>query len=144
MASFDGQFSGIVQRWRTRARAFLCDGDPRSAVIWDQRSHITVRLQLIQDEVWVIAGSGMLVRFVAASDGEFDREGIDDVVGQILAGKAVEYFGAADRDGEDVIATGYSVGEEPVLFTGGLGQSQSRFRSRIAGPMAVRGLDYLE
>jgi len=144
MDSFDQQFAGIVQRWQPKVQAFSCAGDTRSAVIWHAQSQITLRLHLIEDEVWIIVGSGTLLRFVSASDGEFDHSGIDHVIEQVLAGNAIEYFGAVGHEHEDVIAVGYRIGEGPAAFTGGLSQNHSRFRARIAGPMAAAQLDELD
>lgn len=145
-SSYQSQFAGIVRRTGTAARAHLCDGDASEAVVWDPATEITVRLSLRGDEVWLLAGSGLLIRFVAASDGEFDHEGIDRVIGLVLRGEAVEHFGVAALDGQDAppsIPTGYRVGE-PQGYSGGLPAGQARFEARIAGPLARAHLDLTE
>lgn len=78
-----------------RVHAHLCDGDPRSAVTWSEATEITVRLfAAADDELWVLAGSGILAREVADSEGGFDLE---PLVCAILEGRAVELFGPATR-----------------------------------------------
>ncbi|KHK95506.1 hypothetical protein LK09_19235 [Microbacterium mangrovi] len=131
-----------MRRANRRARAYLCDGDPTSAVVWDPESEITIRLSLRGDEIWVIAGSGILIRFVADSGGELDHEGIAIVLTRILAGEAVEHFGVAGQDDGDAFATGYRVGTEG--FSGGFTAEEAKFRARLAGPLAVATLELPE
>ena len=144
MASpFREQFATLIRRSSTLARAYMCDGDASAAVIWDDDSEITIRLSLRGEEIWLIAGSGTLLRFVAASDGEFDHEGIAHVIDQILHGAAVEFFGVAEAAEGDVFATGFEIGQSQG-FAGGLNESQARFRARLAGPMASASLTILD
>lgn len=135
------QFAVIVRRAAQHARAHLCDGDPTSAVVWDPASEITIRLSLRSDEVWLIAGSGILIRFVTDSAGDVDIDSIATVLARILAGEAVEEFGVAGQRG-DVFATGYRVGAEG--FSGGLTADEAKFHARLAGPLAVAALDLPE
>lgn len=129
------QFASLIRHAGESVHAHLCDGDRSAAVVWDDESEITIRLSLRGDEVWIIAGSGILVRFVAASDGEFDREAIIYVIDQILTGSAVEYFGLAQSTGDDVFATGFDIGPDRE-YASGLDRSQARFRAQLAGPLA--------
>lgn len=135
-SSFSEQFQTLIRKSSTTAHAYLCDGDASAAMIWDDATHITIRLALKRDEIWLFAGSGTLVRFIAASDGEFDHEGIAQVISQILRGEATEFFGIARADADDdMVATGYEIGL-PGGFAGGLSNRQARFRTRLAGPLA--------
>lgn len=135
VTSFEEQFAELVRRISSRARAYLCDGDPRSAVAWDPESEITIRLSLKGDEIWVMAGSALLIRDVAASDGEFDLAGIDLVVDEILGGRAVEHFGLVGQSGTDVVvATGFRL--ESGRFAGGRNEGESLFKARVGGPFA--------
>ncbi len=79
---------------RTGIHAHLCDGDPRTAVAWAEESEITVRLRAADDdEMWVLAGSGLLARVIADTEGMFEMEPLTLA---ILAGRAVELFGPAE------------------------------------------------
>ena len=138
--SFDEQLAEIVSRAKASARAHLCDGDTSSAVVWDADSEITIRLSRRGDEMWLLAGSGILLRFVAASDGEFDHEGIDTAIDLILRGEAIEYFGAAGRKSDPAFATGYRI-DSAGGFSGGRTRIESLFQARLAGPMAAGRLD---
>jgi len=134
-SSFIEQFTGIVLRAKKSARAYLCDGDAHSAVVWDPDSEITIRLSLKEDEVWLIAGSGTLFRFVAASDGEFDHKGIDFVLNSILRSEVAEHFGVAGEAQYDSVVTGNHIGETND-YAGGLTADDSKYQARIAEPMA--------
>lgn len=140
LVKFDEQFGEIVRRANGSFRAYLCDGDSRSAVIWDPYTEITIRLALRNDEIWVIAGSGVLVRFVAASDDTFSDEDIDAVMAAILRGDAVEYFGGAGASTALAAATGFDVGSD-IGFSGGLGRDEAQFAARLAGPLAAAQFD---
>ncbi len=143
-SSFSKQFATLILSSNISAHAHLCDGDPSAAMVWDDDSGITIRLSLRDEEIWLIAGSGTLLRFVAASDGEFDHEGIACVIDQILHGAAVEFFGVAeDANGDDIFAAGFEIGRSQD-FGGGLNESRARFRARLAGPMARANLTILD
>ncbi|MFT7766740.1 hypothetical protein [Clavibacter tessellarius] len=103
-------------------------------MVWDESSEITVRLSLRGDELWAMAGSGVLVRFVETSEGEFDLDQVEHAVGLMLRGLAVEFFGAADDPGGEAYPSGFEIGSARA-FAGGLDEGQSRFRARLAGPM---------
>lgn len=142
--SYSEQFVALVKELGTQAASYLCDGASTSAMIWDDDSEVTIRLSLRDDEIWLIAGAGILLRFVADSDGEFDREGIAFVIDQILRGAAIEFFGVANHvGGEDIFATGYEIGPKRE-FAGGLNETQARFRARLAGPLARARLIILD
>lgn len=138
--SLDQRFANIVHRAGKSARACLCDGDARSAVVWDPASEITIRLALRRDEVWLIAGSGTLIRFVASSEGEFDDEGIDTVIDLILGGEAVEHFGVRGQKTGITFTTGYRL-DPAGGFSGGLNASESLFQARIGGPLKAARTD---
>ena len=138
--SFEEQFAQIVRGIATYANAYLCDGDPRSAVAWDPENEITVRLQLRGDEVWVLAGSGTLIRTFADSTGELEHEGLDRVIRTILSGRAIEYFGVAGYPSIADFVTGHDL-SPGIGFSGGLNAKQSQFSARIAGPLASAYLD---
>jgi len=142
-SSFGEQFAAIVRNTSRSAHAYLCDGNSAAAVAWDDNSEITIRLSLRGEEIWLLAGSGTLLRFVAASDGEFDHEGIGYVINQILHGAAIEFFGVAEDTDNVNFATGFEIGQSQE-FAGGLNGSQARFRTRLAGPMASAALTILE
>jgi len=139
VSSLSEQFAALVRRIGESTHAHLCEGDPWAAMVWDDKSEVTIRLSLRDDEIWLFAGSGVLVRFIADSDGEFDRPGITSAIDQILAGTAIEYFGVADAGHDDIFATGFDIG--PGEYASGLDGRQARFRTRLAGPMAVAGID---
>lgn len=141
--SYSEQFAALVRKTSRSARAYLCDGDSSAAVAWDDNSEITIRLSLKGEEIWLLAGSGTLLRFAAASDGEFDQEGIGYVINQILHGTAIEFFGVTEGIDNDNFATGFEIGPSQE-FAGGLNGSQARFRTRLAGPMASAALTVLE
>lgn len=134
--SFSDQFAGIVRRARNPAQAYICEGDPTSAVVWDIDNEITIRLSLKDDEVWLIAGSGTMVRFVADSNGDFDHDGIDFVISSILLSEVVEHFGAAGKLEYDFVVTGNQIGPMNE-YGGGLTAEESKFQARIAGPIAA-------
>lgn len=127
----------IVQDLSSHVEAHLCAGDPNQAVAWSPDSEITVRLASKgDDEIWVIAGSGMLVRFITASDG--DVGDVEPFVRAVLAGQAVEMFGPEDEAGaKSMIATGYRLGPKP-LFAGGATEAEATWTARVAGPFAAR------
>lgn len=136
MASSAGeQLEQLVESLRPAHRAYICDGDRSTAMAWDDESEITVRLSLRGDELWVLAGSGLLARYVVPSDGEFDLETIAEVVDGILTGGAVEFFGPASVGGSGGrVATGFRVG--PGSVSSGVDTEQAAFSARLAGPMA--------
>lgn len=131
--SFEEQFVETVHRARAWGRAYLCDGDSKSAVIWHPKSHITVRLELRADEIWLVAGAGILGRFVAASDDSFDLEGIDSAISAVLSGKATEYFGVRGQVSDDLIPTGWML---PSGDAAGRGPRESIYAARVVGPFA--------
>ena len=89
--SLERQLARIVRRARRwYARSYLCAGDPRSAVLWSDQTEITVRLALRGDQLWILAGSGLLIRIVADSEGEIVPENVEPVLRAILAGQAVD------------------------------------------------------
>ncbi len=142
--SFSEQFAVLIRKSGTSAHAHQCDGDASTAVVWDGDSEITIRLSLRNEEIWLIAGSGTLLRFVADSDGEFDHEGIAQVIDQILHGATVEFFGVTEAaEGDDIFTTGFEIGQSSG-FAGGLNKSQARFHARLAGPMACASLTILD
>lgn len=58
-------------------------------MVWSSDAEITVRLTARgDDEIWVLARSGLLIRFVAASDG--DMGDVAKVVRRIGAGEALD------------------------------------------------------
>lgn len=127
---------GVVAELRHDLEAYLCAGADREAMVWSSSTEITVRLSARgDDEIWVLAGSGLLVRFVVADDG--DPGDVAAVVRRIVAGEAVEMFG--DRDGAScpVVATGYELGPERS-FAGGLAADEALWTARVAGPFAAR------
>ena len=138
-SSYEAQFAAVVRRIGTYARAHLCEGDSTSAVAWHPENQITVRLQLRGDEVWVVAGSGTLVRVVADSFGDLLHDELDSIVRAILDGYATEYFGVAGHPSIADFATGYDLGRA-AGFAGGRNAKQSRFQARIAGPLAKAAL----
>ena len=127
----------IVEELSHDEQAYLCAGNPRQAVAWSPRSEITVRIAAkADDELWVLAGSGMLVRFVAASDGDFGD--VVTVVQTILAGRAVEMFGDRDRPRSGLtVATGFRL-DSDLTFAGGNSESEAAWTARVAGPLAAR------
>lgn len=134
-SSLRDQFGQLVASAAAIGRAHLCVGDSSSALVWDETTEITVRLALRADEVWLLAGSGLLVRFVASSEATLDVEGILDVVKEIICGNATEFFGVASgAPGADQFATGFQIASGST--SGGLGPSQSAFQARLAGPLA--------
>lgn len=77
--------------------AHLCEGDPSAAVVWSEQAQITVRLRALgDDELWVLAGEGLLARVIADSEGDFE---IEWLVRAILAGNAVEIIGPSPESG---------------------------------------------
>lgn len=138
--SFEEQFAQIVRGIATYANAYLCDGDPRSAVAWDPENEITVRLALHGDELWVVAGSGTLIRLIATSSGEHLFDEVDAIVRTILSGRAVEHFGVAGHPSIADFVTGDDLGPA-IGVAGGLNARQSQFSARIAGPLAKAYLD---
>jgi hypothetical protein len=134
-SSFSEQFTGIVLRAKKSARAYLCDGDTDSAVVWDPDSEITIRLSLREDEVWLIAGSGSMFRFVAATDSEFDHGGIDFFISSILRSEMGEHFGAVGKAQYDSVVTGHAIVVADD-WSGGLASTESKYQARIAVPMA--------
>jgi len=133
------QFLYLVERTSASANAYTCDGDTDTAFAWDSRNEITVRLALRGDEIWLFAGSGLLVRFVADSEGEFDLDGAMRTIASILAGEAVEYFGVRDRHPPASFATGFSVGADHFMQAG-LGVVESVYSAHLAGPLARASL----
>ncbi|MCI9889470.1 hypothetical protein JT358_13520 [Micrococcales bacterium 31B] len=103
-------------------------------MMWDDKTEITARISLRGDEVWLVAGSGLLVRFVASSEHEFDLDGILAAAKKILSGHAVEYFGTRDLGTEPPYATGFAIGEPPE-YAGGVTQGQSQFTAILGGPL---------
>mgnify|MGYP001292016712 CR=1 FL=1 len=128
------QFAELVDRARRVAHAHLCSGDPETGLVWEDKTEITVRLSLRGDEIWLVAGSGLLVRFVASSEHEFDLEGILSAIAVLLSGEAIEYFGVRAHETEQTYATGFAIGEPPE-YAGGLTQDQSRFAAVLGGPL---------
>ena len=126
----------VVDELSQEFGAYLCAGADREAMVWSSDTEITVRLSARgDDEIWVIAGSGLLVRFVAASDG--DMGDVAEVVRRIVAGEAVEMFGDRRRaDDGFAVATGYALGPDRA-FAGGLDGDQARWTARIGGPFAA-------
>lgn len=125
----------VVGELSRELEAYLCAGAERDAVVWSSDTEITVRLSARgDDEIWVLAGSGLLIRFVAASDG--DLGGVADVVRRIVAGEAVEMFGDRPAGDEPAVATGYALGPDRP-FAGGLRADEARWTARIAGPFAA-------
>lgn len=134
------QFAQVVSAAGVSANAHLCEGDSTAAVIWDDSTQITVRLSLRDDEVWILAGSGILVRSITDSEGEFDRVLILDAIRQILRGEAIEYFGVTPcLEEADTFATGFEI--RRVGAAAGLDASSAAFRARLAGPLAQAALD---
>lgn len=127
----------VVDELTRALEAHLCDGAEREAVVWSAETEITVRLSARgDDELWVMAGSGLLIRFVAADDG--DMGDVAAVVRRIVAGEAVEMFGERRRAGEGpAVATGHALGPDRA-FAGGLDSHQALWTARIAGPFAAR------
>ena len=125
----------VVGELSRELEAYLCAGAEREAVVWSADTEITVRLSARGgDEIWVLAGSGLLIRFVAASDG--DLGDVADVVRRIVAGEAVEMFGDRLAGDEPAVATGYTLGSDRP-FAGGLRADAARWTARIAGPFAA-------
>ena len=58
-SSSGSQFEQLVDDASAHVRAHLCEGDPSTAVLWDDPTGITVRLSLLGDEIWLFAGSGV-------------------------------------------------------------------------------------
>lgn len=129
--------AAIIDDLAADAEAHLLAGDARHGVAWSPETEITVRLSCRgDDEIWVFAGSGTLIRFVAASDG--DPGDVALVVRALLRGEGVEMFGDRTRDDEGpAVATGYRLGDPPI-FAGGLTATEARWTSRIAGPFGAR------
>jgi hypothetical protein len=135
ISSFSEQFIKIIINAKATTNAHLCKDDPKTAVLWDDSTQITIRLSLNEDEIFLYAGSGIFIRFVASSENLFDHFGIAKVIEQILTGQAIEYFGVKAKISDDFFATGYVVEAEPK-FAGGLKEEEAYFRARLAGPMA--------
>jgi hypothetical protein len=92
-----------LRRSRPDARAYMCEGSDRDAVVWGP-DELTIRLAgRGDDEIWVISGAGMLERLVADSEGNFD-----DLVGLVLA--------LLDGSGREVLVPGHAQG---TLVPGG-------------------------
>lgn len=138
-SSYEEHFLEIVRSAKRFGNAHLCDGDARTALVWSPETEISIRLALRGDEVWILAGSGMLVRFVATSDGDFTNVDIEMAIDSILRGEATEHFGATGADHGDLFSMGYHVG--PDLGYGGLTEEKARFSARIAGPFAGSALE---
>ncbi len=106
----------------TGVHAHLCEGSPADAVAWGS-ADVTVRCAARGgDEVWVFAGSALLLRVVADSEGGFDD--LEAVVRGILQGRARELL---VQRGPATVARGYDM----VLETG----------ARYAGGLAVDDAD---
>lgn len=139
MADVEGPaLRAAVDELARELEAYLCAGAEREAVVWSPDTEITVRLSARgDDEIWVTAGSGLLIRFAAASDG--DMGDVADAVRRIVAGEAVEMFGERRRaDDGPAAATGYTLGGPDRVFAGGLDAEQARWTARIGGPFAAR------
>lgn len=134
VSSARSQFAQLIDRAARAAHGHLCSGDPEAGVVWDDKTEITARLSLRGDEIWLVAGSGLLARFVANSEHEFDCEGILSAIAVILSGEAIEYFGVRGQDSEQAYATGFAIGE-PAEYAGGLTHDQSRFATVLGGPL---------
>jgi len=133
--SFGDQFATIVQSLRPTHHAHLCDGDPNSAVAWNDATEITARLSLRDDEIWILAGAGLLARFIAPSDGEFDPDTITSVVDEILRGGAVELFTATDPAADAPrTVTGFVLDSGSVAS--GSSTQEATFAGRLGGPFA--------
>ncbi len=118
-------------------QAYLCDGDPRSAVAWSVDLEITVRLRAVaDDEIWVLAGAGLLARVVADSAGEFE---IDPIVTAILGGQAVEIFGPGGPT-DPLIPLGWKVKTPGGEFSADVEPGRSVVEASIVGPMARTAL----
>ncbi len=139
-SSSGSQFEQLVDDASAHVRAHLCEGDPSTAVLWDDPTGITVRLSLLGDEIWLFAGSGVLIRHIAPSDGEFDLEGLLATILHVLRGEAIEYFGVRGQTGDDVLLpTGFAV---PDGNAGGTTARSSVAHTRLAGPYAAAKAQY--
>lgn len=113
----------------TGLHAHLCDGDPCTAVAWAEESQITVRLRAAaDDEMWALAGSGLLARVIADSEGMFEMEPLTLA---ILAGRAVELFGPAE--GHEFAPVGWRV---PVAGGGAFSADVDEALPAVAAPIA--------
>ncbi|WP_156175023.1 MULTISPECIES: hypothetical protein [unclassified Leucobacter] len=139
-SSIRQSFNEIVKSAGDIYCSHLCEGEPNSAMVWDPVSEITVRLSLREDEVWIIAGSGTLVRFIATSESCFSSDDVLAAINSILSGGAIEFFGVQGDASADIFCTGYDLGERAGA-SGGLRQTESRFHARIAGPLAQANLE---
>lgn len=112
--------------------AHLCDGDRRTAVAWSEQSEITARIHAAaDDEMWVLAGSGLLARAVADSEGSFELE---PLILAILTGRAIELFGPAE-DHEQLAPLGWRVPlEGGGTFAADVDEALPAVAASIAGP----------
>lgn len=134
--SYGEQLEQLVGVLRPEYRAHMCDGDPTSAVAWNEVNEITVRLTVRGDELWIHAGSGLLARFISPSDGDFDQETIGRVVREILDGGAVEFFSALTLPpGSTPIASGFMLASGS-MSSGRPNQETTACSARIAGSFA--------
>ena len=119
--------------------AHLCEGDPRSAMVWSDQNQITVRLHApADDEIWVLAGSGLLAREIADSEGGFE---IEPLVVAILNGRAIEMFGPL-RGEAQMVPLGWQVETaDGGMFAGGVANEAPAVPTAVAGPMAVTRLE---
>lgn len=124
----------IINELKQDVCAYLCEGAPDHGVAWSNETEITARLTVKgDDEIWVFAGSGILIRFVAASDG--DMGDVGTVVRALLSGEAIETFGDSARPSTGMaIATGYAL--ESAGFGGGLDPDRGQWSARLGGPFA--------
>lgn len=130
------QFAELIGRAAQFAHAHLSSDDPETGVVWDHKTEITARLSLRGDEIWLLAGAGVLIRFIESSEGEFDLDGILSALSVVLSGEAVEYFGVRALETEPNYATGFTIGDPPE-FAGGLAQDESRFAAVLGGPLRL-------
>ena len=120
--------------------AHLCEGDPRSAMVWSDQTQITVRLHAPgDDEIWVLAGSGLMAREIADSEGCFETE---PLVVAILDGRAIEMFGPLHGNAQ-MVPLGWQVETaHGGVFAGGVANEAPAVPAAVAGPLAVARLSY--
>lgn len=109
--------------------AHRCEGSPTDAVVWSA-SEITVRVAARgADEIWVLAGSALLLRLVADSEGGF--EDLEAVIRGILGGRAREVLSV--REGR-CTASGYVVQSSTGgMYAGGLSSEEGNATLPLVG-----------
>lgn len=98
-------------------------GEIDRAAVWS-KTDLAVQLVATGAELWLSAGAGTLVRFVADSNGEFGEEPLA-VVRAVLDGHATEFLQSTADDPRVLRVAGWRVDTDFGTFAGGIGQDDA-------------------